>query len=91
MLRADGGPNRPNVTRIIRGAREVASGAMTYRRMAPHSRPALVNGVAGLVVAPEGRLFSVAAFTVRSGKIVEIDILSDPKRLATLDITMLDD
>jgi RNA polymerase sigma-70 factor, ECF subfamily len=30
-------------------------------------------------------------FTVRRGKIVEIDILADPARLRQLDLTVLDD
>jgi hypothetical protein len=30
------------------------------------------------------------AFTVRGGKIVEIDILHDPERLSQLDLTVLD-
>jgi RNA polymerase sigma-70 factor, ECF subfamily len=30
-------------------------------------------------------------FTVRSGKIVEIDILADPARLRQLDLTALED
>jgi hypothetical protein len=29
-------------------------------------------------------------FTVRGGKIVEIDILADPERLSRLDLTVLD-
>jgi len=38
----------------------------------------------------EGKLFSVMAFTVRGGKIAEIDILRDPERLSQLDLTVLD-
>jgi hypothetical protein len=30
------------------------------------------------------------AFTVRDGKIAEIDILSDPERLSQLDLTVID-
>jgi hypothetical protein len=30
-------------------------------------------------------------FTVRGGKIVEIDILADPERLGQLDLALLDD
>jgi len=30
-------------------------------------------------------------FTVRGGKIVEIDILADPERLRRLDLAVLDD
>jgi hypothetical protein len=41
-------------------------------------RPALVNGAAGLVATRDGRPFSVGGFTVRGGKIVEIDILAGP-------------
>jgi RNA polymerase sigma factor (sigma-70 family) len=39
----------------------------------------------------DGEPFSVGAFTVRGGKIVEIDILADPARLRQLDLTILDD
>jgi hypothetical protein len=53
-------------------------------------RPALVNGAAGLVATRDGQPFSVGGFTVR-GKIVEIDILADPARLAELDLKILDD
>jgi RNA polymerase sigma-70 factor (ECF subfamily) len=53
-------------------------------------RPALVNGAAGVVVAPEGRPFAVMGFTVVDGKIVEIDAIGDPDRLARLDLTLLD-
>jgi RNA polymerase sigma-70 factor (ECF subfamily) len=50
----------------------------------------LVNGAAGAVCMLEGKPFSVMAFTVRGGKIVEIDILRDPERLSQLDLTALD-
>jgi RNA polymerase sigma-70 factor (ECF subfamily) len=33
----------------------------------------------------------VLAFTIRAGRIVELDILADPERLAMLDLTVLDD
>jgi hypothetical protein len=53
-------------------------------------RPALVNGAAGVVVAPRGRPFSVMGFTVSGGKIVEIDSLADPDRLRQLDLAVLE-
>jgi RNA polymerase sigma-70 factor (ECF subfamily) len=37
----------------------------------------------------DGRPFSVGAVTVRDGRIVELDFLSDPERLARLDLTVL--
>jgi RNA polymerase sigma factor (sigma-70 family) len=91
VLRADGGPGRPSVTAVVHGAREVAERASRYARLAPYVRPALVNGAAGVVVVPPGGVFSVMAFTVRDGKIVAIDALSDPERLRELDLTVLDD
>jgi RNA polymerase sigma-70 factor (ECF subfamily) len=48
--------------------------------------PALVNGAAGAVVAPRGRVFSVMAFTVTNGKLTQIDALLDPERRAQLDL-----
>ena len=50
-----------------------------------------MNGAPGLVTAPEGKPFAVMGFTIAGGKIVEINILADPERLAELDLTVLDD
>src|ERR687890_2516140 len=59
VLRSDGGAARPDATRVVRGARAVAERALTFARLSPFVRPALVNGAAGVVVAPGGRAFSV--------------------------------
>jgi RNA polymerase sigma-70 factor (ECF subfamily) len=91
VLRSDGGTARPAATAVVHGARAVAERAFTFARLSPFVRPALVNGAAGVVVAPQGRPFSVMAFTVRDGKIVAIDSLADPTRLARLDLSVLDD
>jgi RNA polymerase sigma factor (sigma-70 family) len=89
VSRADRSPF-PGLPTVRRGARAVASGALAFSRLAQSARPALVNGTAGLVAAPEGRPFSVLAFTVAHGKIVEIDVILDPVRLARLDLAVLD-
>jgi len=91
VLRSDGGTARPGATHVVHGAEAVGRRAMTFARLSPFVRPALVNGAAGVVVAPRGRVFSVMAFTVRDGKIVAIDGLADPERLKELDLTVLDD
>jgi RNA polymerase sigma-70 factor (ECF subfamily) len=44
----------------------------------------LVNGVAGLLARKDGRPASLLAVTVVDGRIVEIDVLADPERLARL-------
>src|SRR5215471_8625758 len=90
VLRSDGGSRRPRDTVLVRGAENAASRALTYARLSPYVRPAVVNGVAGVVVAPGGRLFSVMAFTVCDGKIVEIDSLTDPDRLGEIDLAGLE-
>jgi RNA polymerase sigma-70 factor (ECF subfamily) len=69
----------------------VAEQTLTFSRLSPFVRPALVNGAAGLVTAPGGQPFAVMGFTVRRGKIVEIDVLADPERLGRLDLAVLDD
>jgi RNA polymerase sigma factor (sigma-70 family) len=91
VLRSDGGVLRPGASVVVRGAAAVAAQALTFRRLYPFVRPALVNGTAGVVVTPRGRPLSVMAFTVRDGKIVEIDVLADPDRLRELDLTRLED
>jgi RNA polymerase sigma factor (sigma-70 family) len=90
VLRSDGGVARPGASVVVHGARAVAEGALAFSRLVHFARPALVNGAAGVVVAPRGRPFSVMGFTVRRGKIVEIDILTDPTRLRQLDVAVLD-
>jgi RNA polymerase sigma factor (sigma-70 family) len=90
VLRSDGGSKRPDATVLVHGARTVAGRAMTFANLAPYVRPALINGAAGVVVAPQGRVFSVLGFTVADGRIVAIDALVDPDRLAQLDLTVLD-
>jgi RNA polymerase sigma factor (sigma-70 family) len=91
VSRSDGGELRPEATTVVRGAREVAARALTFARLSPFVRPALINGAAGVVVAPHGEPFSVMGFTVEGGKIVEIDSIADPARLSELDLAVLDD
>jgi RNA polymerase sigma factor (sigma-70 family) len=84
-LRIDGGALRADASLVLHGAAAVAGHTATYSKLYPFVRPVLVNGAAGALVAPHGRLFSVMAFTVTEGKITRIDALVDPERLARLD------
>jgi RNA polymerase sigma factor (sigma-70 family) len=88
VLRADGGV--AGLSRFARGAETVASGAMTFSRLDLMMRRALINGGPGVVSLRDGRPFTVAAITIRNGRIAEMDILADPDRLAQLDLTVLD-
>ncbi len=70
----------------IRGAQNVARGALTFSRLALSVQPVLVNGAAGLLSRlPDGRPFSILGFIVRNNRIVEIDVVRDPARLRHLD------
>jgi RNA polymerase sigma-70 factor, ECF subfamily len=88
VLRADVGA--PGGFREVRGRAAVVRQASSYSRLGLVVQPALVNGVVGAVSTRDGAPFSVGSFTVRGGKIVEIDILADPERLRRLDLTVLD-
>ena len=89
VLRADFGPL--GRSREVRGSAAVVGQALTYSRLGLITRPALVNGAVGAVTSLDGEPFAVGAFTVKEGKIVEIDWLADPERLRRLDLTILDD
>ena len=89
VLRSDGGLTRPQMNMVLRGSHAVAQQAFTSSRLSPFVRPALINGAAGVVVAPQGRAEFVMAFTVVTDQIVAIDVLSDPERLNTIDVTGL--
>jgi RNA polymerase sigma factor (sigma-70 family) len=89
LLRFDHGRARPKLSGVVRGAVPVARQALTFSRLSPFVRPAIVNGTAGAVVAPPARLFSVIGFTVTRGLIVEINVLGDPERLSQLEPAIL--
>ena len=88
VLRADFGAA---ASREVRGATAVIGQATFYSQLGLEMKPALINGAVGVVTTRDGRPFSVGGFTVRHGRIVEMDWLADPVRLRELDLTILDD
>ena len=95
VLRADGGALPAGASRVIRGAEAVAGQALAFsrsRRLLPLVQQVLVNGGPGFVArSPDGRPLSVVGITVAGGRIVELDILADPKRLRRLNLAELDE
>jgi RNA polymerase sigma-70 factor (ECF subfamily) len=85
VLRADGATE----SEVRHGAEAIARNAMRFAHLSPHVRPVLVNGTAGVVVAPRGKVATVMAFTVVDGRIATIDAIADPERLSTLDLADL--
>jgi RNA polymerase sigma-70 factor (ECF subfamily) len=90
VVRSDGGSARSGMSSLVRGAAAVAAQAMSFRRFTETSTRVLVNGIPGGVAwSPDGSPFAVLALTVRGGRIVAIDVLADPDRLAQLDLTVV--
>jgi RNA polymerase sigma-70 factor (ECF subfamily) len=83
VLRADMGAAG---SRVVRGAETVARQALGYSRIGLVMRPVLVNGAVGMVSIRGDEPFSVGAVTIRDRRIVAIDILADPERLARLEL-----
>jgi RNA polymerase sigma factor (sigma-70 family) len=81
VLRVDTGTG---VLRTVHGAADVAGQAVLFKARAEFTSIVLVNGSPGILTAPDGKPVALMAFTVRAGKVVEIDLLADPERLAGL-------
>lgn len=79
--------DRVNVPQEVRGTRAVAEQLMWGRAKA--AKPALVNGEVGVVIAPGGQLLLVLDLAYAGGKIVGIDVISDPARMQELDLVTL--
>jgi RNA polymerase sigma factor (sigma-70 family) len=77
---------RADASRVVRGARPVAGQALSFAGRARVASPALVDGAPGLVVAPQGRPRVALVFTIADGRILELEVISDPGRLAGLDL-----
>jgi len=86
VLHADRGP--AGVPTEIRGASRVARQALAYSRNVRFAQPALVNGMIGILVAPQGQLSVVLEFKIRDAKIFEVDVITEPMRLRELDLAI---
>jgi RNA polymerase sigma factor (sigma-70 family) len=86
-LRVDAGPGSPLAHEPIVGADAVLAEARRWAAFAPHGRPAIVNGVAGAVIARPGQPpFSVVAFTIANGRVTALDFIVDPAKLARVTV-----
>jgi RNA polymerase sigma-70 factor (ECF subfamily) len=89
VLRIDAGAGLPAASMMLRRAEAVTRQAGRGLRSVL-ARPdvelaaALVNGAAGVVVTAGGRPVTVIGFTIVGGKIVEIDAIADPPRVAAI-------
>jgi hypothetical protein len=66
-----------------------AGRAFPFTRIAQVILPALIDGAAGVVTAADGRPITLVGFTIAGAKIVAIDLVDDPRRIAQADLAIL--
>jgi RNA polymerase sigma-70 factor (ECF subfamily) len=85
VFRVDAGGHGPGARDPITGAEAVAQQILARGRpFARFAQPVLVNGRAGVVVAPGGTPMAVVGFTTVRGRIVAIDLITDREKLRHL-------
>jgi RNA polymerase sigma factor (sigma-70 family) len=90
VFHVDEAAARPGAPHEIRGAENWARGALAFSQAVRFAQPALVDGSAGLVLAPRGRLSRALRFTITHGKITHVELIADPARLRQLDLALLE-
>ena len=89
VFRIDAGSLTELARAPVHGAEAVADQVLARGTpMAAHARHAVVNGAAGVVVAPRGRLLAVIGFTIADARILTIDLVADPAKLARLSLAV---
>jgi RNA polymerase sigma factor (sigma-70 family) len=87
VFRLDAGRRTEIARPPVHGAEAVADQVLARGTpLAGFARHAIVNGGAGVVVAPRGRLLAVVGFTIAERRIVAIDLIADPDKLARLSL-----
>jgi RNA polymerase sigma factor (sigma-70 family) len=75
---------------ILRGPQAVVAETRAHSDLLQFCRVATVNGQPGILIAPHGRLSRVLTFRMVHGRIAEIDVIADPRRLELLDLATVD-
>ncbi len=75
----------PTLAPEARGASLVAD---AFKGRARAALPALIDGEAGAVWAMGGQVRAAFVFTIEGGRIIGIDVIMDPGRLAELDVNI---
>jgi RNA polymerase sigma-70 factor (ECF subfamily) len=85
VFRVDTGGRSRLAPALITGSTDVARHAAAQGpRFAPHCRPALVNGTAGIIARTSTGIVAVAGLTVIEDRITTIDLILDPDKLDAL-------
>jgi RNA polymerase sigma-70 factor (ECF subfamily) len=86
VFRADRVARQAGAPEDLAGASAVAR---QFRGRARGAQPALIDGAVGAVWAPGGMPRGVFVFTMAGGRIVAIELIGDPDRLAGLELAIL--
>ena len=86
---AGGAADAADTPRELRGASTWAKQMIAMSRGLRFVQPALIDGAAGLVLAPAGKLSRVLTFTFANTKIARLEVIGDPARLRELNIAVL--
>ncbi|WP_078910730.1 sigma-70 family RNA polymerase sigma factor [Streptomyces sp. NRRL WC-3742] len=89
VRRADPAVLAPGRALVVRGARTVAQETTVFGRRARYGALALVDGLPGLLIAPDGRLRLVLRMAVADGRVAGYEVVADPVRLAALELAVL--
>ncbi len=87
VLRADGGRLMAGTSKLVRGAETVVAQALAYSRFRKAVLRVVANGEPAVLSVVDGRPTALMVFTVAGDRIVQLHILTDPERLATLGLT----
>jgi RNA polymerase sigma factor (sigma-70 family) len=85
VLRNDHAPDQAP-TELV-GADQVGRGAIIYRAANARSQLVRVNGGFGALSFSGDAVSAIASFTVANNRVVAMNIVSDPERIANLDFT----
>jgi RNA polymerase sigma-70 factor (ECF subfamily) len=83
VLRSDTAAVQSGAEKETRGADAVAK---TFAGRAKAARPALIDGIPGLLWSVKGQPRVAFAFTVVHGRVMAIELIASPERLAQLDL-----
>jgi RNA polymerase sigma factor (sigma-70 family) len=87
--RIDSPPAEVGKAREVRGASTWVRQFIALSRGLRFVEPALINGSAGLILAPRGKLSRVLIFSFANARVTRVEVIADPARLRELDIAVL--
>ena len=87
--RIDAPPDEVGQDRVVRGATAWAERFVRMSRGMRGVQMATIDGAAGLIVAPGGKLARVMTLTVTGDRVARVEVVADPARLRALEIAAL--